>query len=206
MMDFKNVLAIGAHPDDIEFSCLGLLYKLHKQGSQVNVFIASNGSSGDPSSSAIRISESRLALSCINPNFIFNNTSGVNHSDFESISNKVRQLLLDIKPDLILVHSQHDTHQEHRFLRDMVITATRRIPCTILSYKSVSVTASYEENFFVDISDEFDLKLESILQHSSQLHHDYMTSDFIKQFHVNWFAKLRGLNYVESYHLEQAIF
>ena len=47
----KNILAIGAHPDDIEISCLGYLLKQNKEKkSRISVFIASSGSLKDSTS------------------------------------------------------------------------------------------------------------------------------------------------------------
>ena len=42
----KTILAIGAHPDDIEFSCTGTLLKLKEKGYQIYYIIATNGENG----------------------------------------------------------------------------------------------------------------------------------------------------------------
>jgi LmbE family N-acetylglucosaminyl deacetylase len=42
----KTVLAVGAHPDDIEFSCTGLLMKLIERGYEVYYVVATNGENG----------------------------------------------------------------------------------------------------------------------------------------------------------------
>jgi len=203
---FKNVLAIGAHPDDIEFSCLGYLLKLKKNGANVKAFVASMGCKGDSTSGLSRIQESRLALENVASDFYFNEESGIELTDYELLSVKIRNIILTYKPDLILIHSQHDTHQEHKILRDIVITAARRYPCSIFSYKSVSVTASYMENVFVDVTNEIDEKIKRIRFHKSQGHHEYMSVDFIREYHISWFGKMHGMRYVESYYVEQLIY
>lgn len=205
MNKYKTVLAVGAHPDDVEFSCLGFLMRLKQLGAELTVFIASNGSDGDPTSGAIRLEESGRALACVSPELIVEDTAGIKYADYEKIAVKLRRIILDRSPDLILIHSEHDTHQEHLYIREMLLTATRRIPCTILSYKSVSVTASYRENFFVDVSEEIEAKINCLSAHVSQAHHEYMSPNFIRQFHVSWFARMRGFEFVESYYLEQTM-
>ena len=47
---FKNVLAVGAHPDDIEYSCLGFLLKQKNSGANISTFVVSLGSSNDKTS------------------------------------------------------------------------------------------------------------------------------------------------------------
>ena len=94
----KKILAIAAHPDDIEISCLGYLLKQNKEKkSKVSVFIASSGSLKDPTSGIKRIKESEKALKCIKDlSFNYRNQKGIKNSNFEMISNKIRKLILDI--------------------------------------------------------------------------------------------------------------
>ena len=94
----KNILAIAAHPDDIEISCLGYLLKENKEKkSKISVFIASSGSLKDTTSGINRIRESKKALKCIKDiNFNYRSNKGIKISDFEKISNKIRKLIIDI--------------------------------------------------------------------------------------------------------------
>ena len=48
-MKYDSILPIGNQTDDVEFSCLGFLLQLRDQGAEVPVYIAPNGSFGDPS-------------------------------------------------------------------------------------------------------------------------------------------------------------
>ena len=57
-----NVLAIGAHPDDIEYGCGGMLTKYAEKGHTVYLFIASDGSlGGEPAGSTRRASAGRCS-------------------------------------------------------------------------------------------------------------------------------------------------
>jgi LmbE family N-acetylglucosaminyl deacetylase len=204
MYNHNRVLAIGAHPDDIEYSCLGYLLKLKGKGSKIFSYIASNGSSGDPTSGEIRIRETKSSLACLECLTFVENKSGISILDYEEYSNKIRAIIIDFKPSLILIHSIHDTHQEHRLLRDITMTAVRRLPCTILSYASVSVTNTFNPNYFVSIDDFMELKIRALQSHSSQSTQHYMNPLMIKQFHQSWQLKMKGYQYAESYCLEQA--
>ena len=65
MINAKRVLAVGAHPDDIEFGCLGLLIKLGA-ATELNVFVGSLGSAGDPTSGPRRKDEGLASLRALN--------------------------------------------------------------------------------------------------------------------------------------------
>src|SRR6056300_976166 len=97
----NKILAIGAHPDDIEISTLGYLLKENKEKeSKISVFILSCGSLNDPTSGFNRIRESQKALKSINNldfNYIAN--KGIKVTDHEKVSNQIRELILKIKPD-----------------------------------------------------------------------------------------------------------
>ena len=54
-----NILAIGAHPDDIEFLCAGTLALYAKQGHKIFIAVATNGNVGSPTLSKTEISEIR---------------------------------------------------------------------------------------------------------------------------------------------------
>lgn len=205
-MNFKNILAIGAHPDDIEISCLGTLLKLHNDGSKINTIICSYGSMNDPSSTKERISESRESLSCIeNLNFDYFDQKGIDLTSYELLSEKIRQKIISIKPNLIFVHDKNDTHQEHRLVNEIVLTASRRINTSILQFNSPSSSLNFKPDIFIDITDFVDIKHKALRSHKSQLHHDYFTEDYINQFHKNYFAKMHSINAVEQFRIERIL-
>tara|TARA_B100000767_G_C19678733_1_gene498593 strand:+ start:428 stop:1045 length:618 start_codon:yes stop_codon:yes gene_type:complete len=200
----KNILAIGAHPDDIEFSCLGYLLKENKEEkSKVSVFIASSGSLKDPSSGFKRIKESNNALKCIKDlSFNYRNQKGIKIPDFEKISNKIRKLIINIKPNEILVHDPNDTHQEHSLVYDIVKTASRRLPINFIRYKSISSSNDFKANLYVDVKDYLNTKKKSLKFHKSQQLHEYFDEKHIDSFHNNFFAYNRGIHVSEAFYEE----
>ena len=148
----KKILAIGAHPDDIEISCLGYLLKENKEKkSKISVLIVSNGSLNDSTSGAIRIKESEKALKCIkNLNLNYINKKGIKITEYEKISNKIRKLILNINPNEVLVHDPNDTNQEHKLVYNIVKTATRKLNINLIRYRSISSTNDFKANLFVD--------------------------------------------------------
>ena len=157
-MKFKNILAVAAHPDDLEFSCFGFLLKQQKNGSNIHAYVASPDSE-EKNFFDKRIEETNDSFGLINNSNIFiRNKNKIFDNDYVEIADSIRQIILDNNIDLVLVHSKDDTHQEHRLMHDIVMTATRRLPLNILGYRSPS-TENFNGKFIIDIKDEYDLKL-----------------------------------------------
>jgi LmbE family N-acetylglucosaminyl deacetylase len=200
----KNILAIGAHPDDIEISCLGYLLKQNKENkSKVFVFILSSGSSYDYTSGLKRIKESREALACIkNLNFNYIRNRGIKISDYEKISNKIRKLILRTNINEILVHDPNDTNQEHRLVYDIVKTASRRLSINLIRYRSISSTNDFKANLYVDVKKYISIKKKSLQFHKTQKFHDYFSDTFLNSFHNNFFVYSRGVKVSEVFFQE----
>jgi len=197
----KSILAIGAHPDDIEISCLGYLLKENiEKKSKVSVFIVSSGALHDPTSGLNRIEESKEALKYINDlNFNYIGNKGIKVSDYEKISNKIRSLILNVNPDEILVHDPNDTNQEHSLVYDMVKTASRRLALNLIRYRSISSLNDIKSNLYVDVKDYISIKKKSLKFHKSQQFHEYLSDEYIESFHNNFFAYNRGIKVSEVY-------
>lgn len=197
---FKRILAIGAHPDDVEFSCFGYLSKMRDEGATIKVFIASAGCMGDPTSGKQRISESIESFCEFDTHTVIARSQvGLPEGIYEELSTEIRNLILDFEPDLILTHHHADSHQEHRLLREITLTAARRIRCSIFAYKSVSVLSDFGEGVYVNVSKYLEDKKKALSKHYSQAGRDYMSEARINDYHKNWFGVMHGLADVEVY-------
>ena len=176
----NKILAIGAHPDDVEYSCLGFLLKQKKVGTSISVFNASHGSRGDMLKGNQRVQESAKS-------WVFNNIElhQNNSSDFDYINleKQIRDLISENGFDCILVHDPHDSHQEHRITYDITKSALRRLGVSLIRYKSVSSTNFFTSNMLVDISEYFEVKQTTLKLHESQAHKPYMSSKSVELFH-----------------------
>jgi LmbE family N-acetylglucosaminyl deacetylase len=114
-----NILAIGAHPDDVEFLCAGTLALYASQGHKIFIAIATNGNVGSPTLgkkeiSAIRKKESLEACKLINATLIW-----MNFDDEWLFDNKETRLVFidairEAQPDLMFIHNKFDYHPDHR--------------------------------------------------------------------------------------------
>jgi LmbE family N-acetylglucosaminyl deacetylase len=161
-----NILAIGAHPDDIEFGCGGTLIKYAKKGHKVYLLVLSDGSyGGDP---ALRRDEQRQAAEFIKVQELF--WGGFNDTqitDSREVILKMEEVIHQVKPDVVFLNYPQDIHQDHRAAAQAGISATRYIK-EVLFYE-VPTSQHFEPDIFVDIQDVLDKKMDLLKRHSSQV-------------------------------------
>ena len=165
-MNQMNILAVGAHPDDIEFGCGGALAKYADRGHRLSLLVMTEGGLGGETT--VRVAEQKASNQILGVDQIFwggyaDTTIEVNKDVIAKIEDAIRA----VKPDFIFCHYPDDTHQDHRHLAQAVISATRYIR-NVLFYEGPT-TQNFNPQIFVDISDTLDRKIESLKAHRSQV-------------------------------------
>ncbi len=201
MMQYEKILAIGAHPDDLEYGCFGLLLK-QPPSSSIHLYVASLGSAGDPTTGPKRRSESIAAFDLVRPkSVLFRDKAGVSQDDFHIILDELTEIISRVKPDLILTLGPHDTHQEHRTIFEVTSGAARRSKASILAYGILSNTLDFKPQIFIDISEVYAQKKQALRAHQSQSERAYMKEAYLDIFHANTYASLHGLGPCEAYEI-----
>jgi len=161
-----KILAIGAHPDDIEYGCGGTLIKYARRGHDTSLLILTDGGrGGDP---AERRKEQEEAARVIGARQIF--WGGYQDTELSierDLVQKVEEILHLVRPDRILVHFGDDTHQDHRHLSTAVVTASRYTR-DVLFYEGPT-TSNFSPSVFVDVDGVLERKLEALAAHASQV-------------------------------------
>ncbi len=161
-----NVLAIGAHPDDIEFGCGGTLLKYSETGHKVYLLVMSKGDKGGDLE--VRQKEQENSARILRAEKLyFGNYKDTEIVPSQKLITEIEDFLKDIKPDFIFVHYFDDTHQDHRNLSDSTISATRYIH-NVLFYEGPT-TQNFTPNVYVDITSALDKKFECLEAHASQV-------------------------------------
>jgi len=162
-----NILAIGAHPDDIEIGCGGTLAKYASYGHNIYLFIATDGNAGGIGK--VRKVEQEKAAGILKVKKLF--WGGYIDTELEIHKEtimKVEEIITITQPDSIFVNFPDDTHQDHRHIADITNSATRYIR-NVLFYETPT-TQNFQPNVFVDIGKKFlKIKMESLKAHSSQI-------------------------------------
>jgi LmbE family N-acetylglucosaminyl deacetylase len=161
-----NVLAIGSHPDDIEFGCGGTIHKLTKKGHHVSMLVLTEGGvGGDPG--VRRREQLRSAASMGIVKIYWGNFEDTRLSFSDRIIPEIERVIKQVHPSFVFVHYNKDTHQDHRYLSDCTVVAARNIP-NVLFYE-VPSTIDFMPNVFVDVQKVMKLKLKSLTCHRSQV-------------------------------------
>jgi len=161
-----NILALGAHPDDIEYGCGGMLTKYAEKGHDVFLWIASDGSLGG--AGAVRRQEQTDSALIIGAREVF----WGDYRDTEvpltrELIGRIESVIKQIKPRMIFVHYPDDTHQDHRNLAQGTMSATRYVP-NFLFYEGPT-TQNFAPNCFTDVEKVLDKKLACLEAHRSQV-------------------------------------
>jgi LmbE family N-acetylglucosaminyl deacetylase len=161
-----NVLAIGAHPDDIEFGCAGMLTKYADRGHTVYLFVASRGDRGGDA--AVREREQEEAARLIGAKQVF--WGGYPDTEIplnRELIGRIETVLREVEPRMIFVNFPEDTHQDHRHLAQCTVSATRYVP-NFLFYE-VPSTQNFAPNCYTDVEAVLDRKLAALAAHHSQV-------------------------------------
>jgi len=187
MEEKLNILAVVAHPDDMEILCGGTMAKFSRLGHKVTVCHVCDGGKGSKSHSSeelikIRHKEALESAKLIKAEMIW---AGI--PDGEVVLNldnriKIIDIIRKSQPDLILTHSPGDYHVDHIntgklvfeaiYLADLPLfktenKATEKLP--YLYYMETLGSGNFIPEEYVDITDTIDIKIEMMLKMRSQL-------------------------------------
>ncbi len=161
-----NILAVGAHPDDIEFGCGGTLIKYAEKGHDVFLLVLTRGNvGGDP---RVRTREQEEAVRFMKARKVFwgdfaDTEIPLNNELIAVIENAVNET----NPHMVFFNYIDDVHQDHRTAAQATVSATRYLKEVL--YYEVPTTQNFEPDVFVNITDVLDKKLDLLKLHASQV-------------------------------------
>lgn len=174
------ILAIGAHPDDIELGCGGTLAKLAQTSHPIRAIVFSKGRRGNLTD-ADRSDETRLALNAIGVTDV--HTYSFEDTQLWRFVNDLVALIEEhvraIKPFRVYTMFQHDRHQDHRAVYEASSIACRQVP-QFLGYETPSSYPNFTPTVFEDIGEYLEVKVAALRMHTSQGERLYMQEDKIR--------------------------
>jgi len=217
-----RVLAIGAHPDDIEIECGGTLQKCVKRGDEVFACHLSDGDLGHmvimpEELGKIRCKEAEEAGKVGGYHVIYGGFHDLDiYPENKEARDKVVEIIRTVKPDLILTHYSQDYMSDHTATSKLVFDASfaATVPhysCKVegatkvvpLYYFSPSCGIGFLPTEYVDITDVFESKKESFLRHESQVvwlrDHDGMDPTEGLSIVAKFWGKQSGCTYAEVF-------
>ena len=220
-----DILAIAAHPDDVELSCSGTLIKAKQAGKKVGVLDLTRGELGTRGTAETRDEEAKNASEIMRLDARVN--LGMPDGFFEN--KRSNQLLIieqlrKYKPDVVLINAPSDRHPDHGrgaalakdscYFAGLVKVVTKQNDVTQDVWRPQSVYHYIQDYYIkpdvvVDISTEVDKKLEAIMAYKTQFFNpDYegpetpiSSEEFLEMLKGRWrdMGRYIGAEYGEGF-------
>jgi LmbE family N-acetylglucosaminyl deacetylase/tetratricopeptide (TPR) repeat protein len=179
----KSVLAVGAHPDDLELGCGATLAKFKEMGYKVYGMVVTGGEQGNPytNEKMNRCNEARNGARILGLDqvWVYSFKDTELGSQMVAIKNVIEEKIRSTNAEIIITQSPHDLHQDHRTVFEATKIAARGDK-TLLCYEDVSTEAHFVANFFIDITEYLEDKIVAIQSHRTQRHKRYMDPENIR--------------------------
>ncbi len=182
-----KILAIGAHPDDVEFGCAPLLIKEVQKGNQVKILALSRGEAGSTGTPEQREKESRAAAKIIGAEIEFLEMGGDSHLDYKAENSiLLARHFRDFKPNILLApdinENQHPDHatagklarDAARIARYGGLAELKDLPIhkiDSLYYYFITQFFGSSPDIIIDVSDVHDKWEKAMQAHHSQIKH-----------------------------------
>ena len=203
---YKNILAVGAHVDDIELGCVGTLLKFQEQGASIDVVVTNQPRSNGKVTRSIEevvvdYQKAEIYLGW-KYNILPNTSLKWDNATVSQMDDIVRRK----DYDLVITHSAGDFHQDHQTTFNIVNSSLRRFQgefwCMEVAPYS-NKNSSFNPNIFVDISEQMQRKIAAL-----KCYRKYFDEEL--QHNVSGLAAFRGqvcsAKYAEAFDLQWKIF
>ena len=224
-----DILAFGAHPDDVELGCGGTIAKEISLGKKVGIIDLTRGELGTRGSAEIRDAEAAKAAKILGvharENLQMRDGFFVNDEKHQL---EIIKMIRKYRPEIVLCNAIDDRHIDHPKGSQLVsdacfLSGLRRIETTLdnenqeawrpkLVYHYMQ-WKNLEPDFVVDISDFIDIKMKSILAYDSQFYNPdtkepetpIATKNFLDsvKYRAQDLGRIIGTEYAEGFTVER---
>jgi len=192
----QSVLAIGAHPDDVEIGAAGALLVHHSMGHEVCILTLSRGARGGTQST--RASESETAAVALGATLYLEDLKDTHIAEGDPTIGAITRVVDAVRPTVVYTHSFHDVHQDHRNTHRAAMVAVRDVG-SVCCFQSPSATVDFRPTRFVTIDAQLGGKVLAIQAYASQPEiRAYLEPDLIEATARYWSRYGDGL-YAEAF-------
>jgi LmbE family N-acetylglucosaminyl deacetylase len=170
-----NILAIGAHFDDVELGCAGSLAKHVSKGDKVYAYIATVSGFSNPNNQTVRsndvaLAEGKKAMEILGVELICGHFKTLEIEFVEALNIEIVKIVENKKIDMVYTHWIGDIHHDHQAVAKASLHSCRHVP-RMLMYRSnwYHSNLDFKGNFYIDITATWDLKEKAILAHVSEM-------------------------------------
>lgn len=226
-----DVLAIGAHPDDVELGCAGVLLKEKKNGKKTGIVDLTAGELGTRGTAESRKAEAARATEILQ----LDARENLQMADGFFLNDRQHQLRLitairKYQPEVLFCNAPEDRHPDHgrgsKLIADAAfLSGLRKIETNQNGIAQEAWRPKYvfhfiqdrflQPNFVIDISEEFETKIEAVKAYATQFHNPALnepqtyisTPDFLDSvvYRAKMLGKMIGVKYGEGFISEKMI-
>jgi LmbE family N-acetylglucosaminyl deacetylase len=180
-MSKRKILAVGAHPDDVELGCGGSLVKHLELGDEVYVLVMTNGENGKHTSdNQEECFDSLIRIGIKRQNIFFGGFQDGKLKDDRDTVGFIERFIVKLGIDRVYTHYVNDRHQDHRNCSLAVSAGARKVP-EIMLYQGPSTNVPFEPHYIVELSDnEINKKVEALNSYKSQIKKGIVNTEWIK--------------------------
>jgi two-component system response regulator HydG len=192
----QAVLAIGAHPDDVEIGAAGALLVHRSMGHEVSILTLSRGARGGTEST--RAGESEMAALALGATLFLEDLHDTSIREGDPTIGVISRVVEAVRPTVIYTHSIHDVHQDHRNTHRAAMVAAREVG-RVYCFQSPSATVDFRPSRFMAIDEQLERKLLAIKAFASQVQvRAYLELDLIEATARYW-SRFGDGRYAEAF-------
>jgi LmbE family N-acetylglucosaminyl deacetylase/ActR/RegA family two-component response regulator len=189
-----RILAIGAHPDDVEIGCAGSLLVHRARGDTIAIMTMSRGEHGGDQQG--RAMESERSAGFLGARLFLEDLEDTAIPVGNPTVGMIEEVVRAFGPTVVYTHSVNDLHQDHRAVHRAAMVAVRRVP-HVYCFQSPSATVEFRPTRFIPIDGHLEGKLEAIRAFESQTaSRDYLDEELIRSTARYW-GRFGGGRYAE---------
>lgn len=168
---YVKILALGAHPDDVELGCGGSIILARKSGVELHAAVMSRCEDEAPKSKAdLRAKEFARACEVTGATpHLYGLPDRELPEHRQEIMDILERLQEEVQPDLVFVPFIEDPHQDHSTVAHAAVRTFRRRE-TLLQYEILRYGGhTFTPSLFIDIEDTLEQKVRALKEYKSQL-------------------------------------
>lgn len=201
----RTVLAVGAHPDDLEIGLGGTLARLRNDGARVVMCVASI-----PKDYDVRLAEAKRGAEILGCELRVLMDGGPKRLEDVKTCDLVGLLddaVHELQPAAVFTHSRADFHNDHILVYRACLPLQRLAFFDLFSYHPTNcrpVPIDFHPNAYVDVTETIDAKMHAISAHASQFGGRGLDTEMYREFaHVQ--GRMIGVPYAEGLDVQRFV-
>ncbi len=196
-----SVLIVSPHTDDAELGCGGTISKFIEMNREVNLLVLSTAKKSIPEGFSSDSTKNEMIQAC---KILGLDDDHIRILDFEvRVFPKQRQEILDslikirkeLNPQIVMVPSQQDTHQDHQVVTNESLRAFKKSSLSIYGYEQPWNCFTFDTKAFVTLENEhIEKKILALNEYKTQSTKEYLDPEFIRGL-----ARTRGVTIGHKY-------